>query len=250
LIWDLPVRLFHWTLAAGFAVAFGIALLTGEHSSVFPYHMMIGLVLGLMVVLRIIWGLMGTRWARFSTFLHSPAAVVGYMSGIVTGRARRFVGHNPGSAYVILAMFLLVLLLVGTGLMMSSGNESVEEVHGLLAWLLVVLVVVHIAGVVIHTIRHRENITASMIHGHKAAEPTDAIPHAAVVPAIAFTALVVGFATLLLVRFDPAESSVRLPIVGTLQLGEGDEHRTPGEIDPIQQGGSVLHSWNESNCLS
>ena len=89
LIWDLPTRVFHWLLSGGFIAAAVIALALGEHSPLFPYHAIIGLTIALMVCLRVIWGIAGTRYARFGTFIFGPAAVIEYMKGTLVGGTSR-----------------------------------------------------------------------------------------------------------------------------------------------------------------
>mgnify|MGYP000449590781 CR=1 FL=1 len=81
LIWDLPTRLIHWLLTFGFLACFGIAQFAGEHSAWFPIHMILGISLGIIVVLRVAWGFTGTRYARFGSFLYSPSALYEYMKG-------------------------------------------------------------------------------------------------------------------------------------------------------------------------
>lgn len=223
MIWDLPTRIFHWLFAAGFLTAAFIALVVGEHSALFPYHSIIGLTIALMVILRIGWGVAGTRYARFRTFLFTPDKVVAYTVGVFTGRGSRHIGHNPGSAYAIFAMLALMLGLAATGVMMGQGNESVEELHELLAYAMLVVVGAHILGVIVHSTRHRENITASMIHGHKSAEPEHAIRSSRPFVALAFLAISGLWAAGLLVNYDSASQTTSIPMLGTvLQLGEAE----------------------------
>jgi cytochrome b len=226
-IWDLPVRLFHWALALGFFAAATIALLLGEHAPLFPYHAIIGLTLACMVALRILWGLVGTRHARFTDFAYGPASVVAYLRGIATGAGRRFIGHNPASAYAIFAMLGLVLAMAATGIAMATGNESVEDIHGILAWVLVGVVAVHILGVIIHTIRHRENITVAMIDGRKDADAAHAIGSSRPIVALLFLAITGWWAASLYRSFDPATGIARIPLLGTplkiAEDGAGDE---------------------------
>lgn len=223
LIWDLPTRLFHWLLSAGFIAAAVIALAMGEHSPLFPYHAIIGLTIALMVVLRVVWGIVGTRYARFGSFIFGPAAVIEYMKGALIGGGRRHLGHNPGSAVAIFALLALVLALAVTGFMMGRGNEAIKEVHEILAWATVGVVVVHVLGVAFHTVRHRENITASMIHGRKHGEPADAIASARPIVAVLFLIVAGGWAVGLLRNYDPATQATTLPLLGTpLQLGENE----------------------------
>lgn len=223
LIWDLPTRLFHWLLSAGFIAAAVISLAMGEHSPLFPYHAIIGLTIALMVVLRIGWGIVGTRHARFGSFIFGPGAVVEYMKGAMIGGGKRHIGHNPGSAVAIFALLGLVLALAVTGFMMGQGNEAIKEVHEILAWTTVGVVVVHVLGVAFHTIRHRENITASMIHGRKRAEPSDGIASAKPIVAVLFLVIAGGWAFGLVRNFHPATQTTTLPLIGTsLQLGENN----------------------------
>lgn len=223
LIWDLPTRLFHWLLSAGFIAAAVIALAMGEHSPLFPYHAIIGLTIALMVVLRIVWGIVGTRYARFGSFVFGPGAVVEYMKVAMIGGGKRHIGHNPGSAVAIFALLGLVLALAVTGFMMGQGNEGIKEVHEILAWTTVGIVVVHVLGVAFHTIRHRENITASMIHGRKRAEPSDGIASAKPIVAVLFLAIAGGWTFGLIRNYNPATQTTTLPLIGTsLQLGENE----------------------------
>ncbi|MBX3378122.1 MAG: cytochrome b/b6 domain-containing protein [Phycisphaeraceae bacterium] len=223
LVWDLPTRLFHWLLAGGFVAAAVIAVLLGEHSRFFPYHGIIGLAIGLLVCLRMVWGVIGTRYARFGTFVYGPRAVVEYMKGALLGGGKRYIGHNPGSAVAIWALLILVLAMAVTGVMLGRGNKGVKELHEVLSYITVGVAIVHVLGVALHTIRHRENLTASMIHGKKNAEPSEAIGSARPIVA-ALLLVVVGAWVVGLVRnFNPATQTTTLPLIGTaLQLGENE----------------------------
>ncbi len=238
LVWDLPTRLFHWLLSAGFIAAAVISLAMGEHSPLFPFHAMIGLTIAFMILLRVVWGFVGTRYARFGSFLFGPAALAEYLKGALLGGGRRHVGHNPGSAVAIFALLALILALAATGFLMGRGNEAAKEVHEVLAWAAVGVVIVHLLGVAFHTIRHRENITASMIHGRKVAEPSDAIVSGRPIAAAAFLLLAGGWAFALARNYDPATQTTTLPMLGTpLQLGEneggagGEDREEHGEDD-------------------
>lgn len=216
LIWDLPTRLFHWLLSSGFIVAAVISLLLGDDSPLFPYHAIIGLIIALMVCLRVIWGVVGTRYARFGTFVFGPGAVIEYMKGTVVGGGTRYIGHNPGSALAIFALLALVLALAVTGVMMGQGNEGAEDIHEILAWVAVGVVVVHVLGVALHTILHRENITASMIHGKKDAEPSEAIASSKPVIAVIFLAIAGAWAVGLIRNYNPSTKTTTLPLIGTV----------------------------------
>ena len=129
LVWDIPTRLFHWLLAGAFSVAFGIAVLVDDDAPAFAIHMLLGLVVALMVVLRVVWGLVGSRYARFGSFALSPKALFEYLRGALGGGGKKYVGHNPATSVIGIAMLVLTVGLAVTGVMMSSGSEVVEELH-------------------------------------------------------------------------------------------------------------------------
>jgi cytochrome b len=227
LVWDLPVRVFHWLLAGGFAGAALLAFVPDDEGALFPYHGLIGLVLALMVGLRIVWGFVGTRYARFRSFPVSPRAAAGYAWGVLSGRGERFTGHNPGAAYAILAMLGLVLGLAVTGVMMGRGNDGVKEIHEIMAWSMMAIVGAHLLGVVMHTIRHRENITRAIIGGYARVDPSQGIPSARPLAAAAFVGLT-GLWTVGLFRgYSPDSRMVDVPLLGSLRLGESGHGEGP-----------------------
>ncbi|MGD9791139.1 MAG: cytochrome b/b6 domain-containing protein [Phycisphaerales bacterium] len=226
LIWDLPTRLFHWTLAAGFAAAAAIALGLGEHSPLFPYHAIIGLTLVVMVALRLVWGLVGTRHARFGSLVFGPRELLAYLKGAAVGGGKRYIAHNPASAYAIVAMLALLVALAVTGVMLGKGMEGVKDVHEWCAYAMLAVVGVHILGIIAHTVRHRENITASMIHGRRFASPTDGIASARPIDAALYLAITGAWAFGLVRQYNPSTQTTTLPVLGTaLQLGEAEDER-------------------------
>lgn len=231
LVWDLPVRVFHWLLAGGFTAAALIAFQTEDEGPLFPYHAIIGLTLALLVALRILWGFIGTRHARFSSFLYGPGALVKYLFGALSGRAERFVGHNPGAAYAILAMFGLILGLAVTGIMLGRGNEGVKEIHEFMAWSMVAVVGAHLLGVLLHTLRRRENITRTMIDGYAPADPSQGIRSARPLAAAALLVLTGLWTAGLLRAYSPDTRAANIPILGPLQFGDSDgaghDHHSP-----------------------
>lgn len=230
LVWDLPTRLFHWIFALGFGVAAAIALLLGEDSPLFPYHAIIGLTLTLMVALRLLWGFIGTRYARFTSFLFKPSSVALYLKGTFLGSRARHVGHNPASAYAIFAMLVIMIGLGVTGVMLCRGIEGAKEVHEFLAYAMLVVVGGHVLGVLLHTLRHRENITASMIHGRKSVPQADGIRTPRTLAAITFVLVIAGWSVGLLHNYDPATQTTSVPLIGsTLEMGEDDRARTAGQ---------------------
>lgn len=222
LVWDLPTRLFHWLLAGSFIAAFTIAILMDDDSPTFMVHMLLGAVMSLMIVLRIVWGFVGSRYARFGSFVFGPRDVLAYLKGTISGHGKRYIGHNPGSSVAIWAMLVLTLGLGVSGALMST-SELLEEVHEILAYALLAVVITHVLGVLWHTLQHRENIVASMVSGYKEGEPTSAIPSIHPVVAAVFLVLTAGWAGLLVNGYDSATRTVTLPVIGaTVQLGDDD----------------------------
>ncbi|MCC6229999.1 MAG: cytochrome b/b6 domain-containing protein [Phycisphaerales bacterium] len=249
-IWDLPIRLWHWILTGSLIAASVISLAFGEHSSLFPYHSMLGLVMGLMVVLRIFWGVIGTRHARFASLAFGPGALLSYLRGAAFGGAPRFAGHNPGAAYATIAMLILILVICGTGIALSQGNEGIKELHEISVYALLAVAGAHILGVIAHTVRHHEPIALSMIHGKKIAEPDQAITSSRPVPALVFLLLVGGWAFMLARDYDPATQSTSIPFTSfKLQLGEaeGQEEGEGNHGEAAQQSGERGSSGQNSH---
>ncbi|HEY5128008.1 MAG TPA: cytochrome b/b6 domain-containing protein [Bradyrhizobium sp.] len=164
-VWDPLVRVFHWSLATLFVTAY----LTGEEGG--QVHIAAGYGIAGLIALRIIWGIVGPRHARFSNFIRSPGEVLAYLRDVALRRAPRYLGHNPAGGAMIIA---LLVMLVGTGItgyMMTTdafwGTKWVEEVHETFAGLTVGLVVFHVLGVLLSSLLHGENLVKSMITGWK-----------------------------------------------------------------------------------
>lgn len=190
LVWDLPVRIFHWTLAASFAGAW----LTAESESWRLVHVTLGYTVAALVAFRIVWGFAGTRYARFSEFVKGPSAVVAYVKSMLAGKPAHFVGHNPAGAIAIVAMIALAALVSATGYAMYQdiGGDWLEELHEGLAVTMLAVVFVHIAGVVVGSLMHRENLVRAMFTGRKDGAGTDAIRSPRWGSALALLALVTG----------------------------------------------------------
>jgi hypothetical protein len=149
--------------------------------------------------------------------------LLGYLYDALRGRSERHVGHNPGSAYAIHAILLLTIGLGATGLLMPSG-EAFEEVHEIMAYLMISVIVLHILGLVWHTIRQRENIALSMVDGRKAGEPSQAIRSSHLLVGVVFLALAAGWAFAVFSGHDAQAGQLRLPVLGqTIRLGEHGE---------------------------
>lgn len=172
-VWDRAVRALHWVLVGAVALsALGLVALFGVHQPA-------GYVALAAVVLRIVWGVRGSHYARFAQFVRGPRAAWRYARAVAARREPRHLGHNPLGAWMVLALMACVAGLALTGWLYTTdaywGDETVEAVHLALAWGLLGLVVVHVAGVIFTSLRHRENLVASMVHGHKRAPEGDDI---------------------------------------------------------------------------
>ncbi len=229
LVWDLPTRLFHWLLAASVLGAFAIGKLVDDDQPTFALHMLLGATAAFAVMLRVVWGLVGSRHARFGSFMFGPRAIVGYFRGLLTKDAKPFVGHNPGSSVAIFAMLALTVGAAATGALMGSFGETLEELHELFANALILVAVAHVAGVLLHTFRHRENLTGSMISGKKLGREADAISSSHPFAATVLVGLTASFALGLANGYDAQMGTVRLPLLGvTLAVGEGAEGEAAG----------------------
>lgn len=223
LIWDLPTRLFHWAFTLFVTASIVLALVADEGGVLFQWHMLCGLAAAALVALRLVSGVAGSRYARFASFPLGPRKVARYFGGFFSGKAERFAGHNPGSALAALAMFALVGLLVLTGL--GVGGKELQEWHGPVAYALMAVIGLHLAGLVAHTLRHRENIAAAMLTGQKAGLPEQGLATAHPVWGLAF--LLVGSAWIagLFAAHDARAATTRLPVIGTvIALGERESH--------------------------
>jgi len=191
LVWDAPTRVFHWLLATTFAGAF----LTGDSERWRDIHVLLGYTFVGLIVFRLIWGLVGTRYARFRSFWFRPAEVWQYLRSLATRSPRHYVGHNPVGG---LAIFLLLALGLTTGLTgwayySDMGGDWLAELHEGAAFAMLGLVGVHIAGVVVSSLLHRENLIRAMITGRKSGEPAQGIRRAHRWVAAGLVALVAGF---------------------------------------------------------
>jgi cytochrome b len=214
LVWDLPTRILHWLLAASFTGAFAIAVLVRHRSPLFPVHMLLGAVAGLVVVLRLVWGFVGSRYARFRSFAFGPRDVLRYLRSLVTRRGEEHVGHNPANAWAAYAMLASTLGAAVTGALMGSGSRIVRQIHPIFAYATVVLIAVHLLGIALHTLRRRENIALGMLDGRKQAAPPQAIASAQPFAALAMIVVVGLSAGALVEGYDPSTKSVTLPLLG------------------------------------
>ena len=168
LVWDIPTRVFHWLLAGSFIGAF----ITAESEAFRDVHVALGYLLLALIGFRILWGVIGTRYARFSAFAFGPSKVLAYLKSLPSGSPQHYVGHNPAGSWMIYGLLLLGVLAGATGYATYNeiGGEWLEELHEAVSNSMLALVGVHIAGVVVSSLLHRENLVKSMINGYKQGE--------------------------------------------------------------------------------
>lgn len=175
LVWDVPTRVFHWTLALSFAGAY----LTADGERYRDIHLALGYLMLGMIAFRLVWGFVGTAYARFTAFAFKPAEVVQYVRSLLSPQPQHYVGHNPAGGVAIFLLLALGLLLglSGLGLYWEFGDEELfEELHEIAANLMLGVVVVHIAGVLISSVLHRENLVRAMFTGYKQVANVVSIP--------------------------------------------------------------------------
>jgi|SRR6185437_3841365 cytochrome b len=191
-IWDPLVRIGHWIVVLGFAIAY----LVGDEA--LGLHVWAGYIVGIVVIFRIVWGFVGPQKARFSDFVYRPRAVIAYLSGLIHFRAKRYLGHSPAGGAMVVVLLSMLAGTVITGMMTygadkkagplaplyatgttsgvqaskdsgeSEGQESaIAELHDVFANLTLILVGLHVVGVALASIVHRENLVAAMVTGRK-----------------------------------------------------------------------------------
>ena len=173
LVWDLPLRLFHWLLAASFIGAF----VTAESERYRDLHLVLGYtVLGLLLF-RVVWAFAGTRYARLSSFAFGPKAVLGYLRSMVSGAPTHYVGHNPAGSWSIYVIVLLGIVTGATGYALDNGTSGrwMEALHEGVANTMLAVVILHVMGVIASSALHRENLAKAMITGYKLGKQGDGI---------------------------------------------------------------------------
>jgi cytochrome b len=165
MVWDIVVRLFHWALVAAFVVAYF------SHGGYLPVHRLAGYAISALVVVRVVWGFVGSAHARFADFVVGPRRLANYLGLLLRGREPRFVGHNPAGGAMIVVMLVLLAAVCITGVVLDTpwfrDDRNFKEVHEGLTDAMLVCIVLHLVGVVHASWRHQENLVAAMISGRK-----------------------------------------------------------------------------------
>ncbi len=196
-VWDPVVRLFHW----GLVISFFVAYLSGEES--LRTHVYAGYVIVFLLAVRVVWGFIGTPHARFSDFVYPPRETFAYLKSLASGHPKRYLGHNPAGGLMVILLLISLALTSITGLLLDETyevtdvgpgivsvavadededdeeyegsshheEEMLEELHEILGELTLFLVFIHIAGVLVSSRLHHENLVRAMITGKKPAEP-------------------------------------------------------------------------------
>lgn len=175
-VWDPLVRIFHWSLVFFFLTAY---LTEDDFENI---HIYAGYAVSILVGFRLVWGLVGPEYARFSNFVRPPAETLAYLKSLMTGKPQHYIGHNPAGGMMVVAL-LVVMAATGfagmallaiegggplAGTFVANFNEDLlEDLHELLANTSVLLVVLHVAGVLVSSLLHRENLIRSMFTGVK-----------------------------------------------------------------------------------
>lgn len=201
-VWDLPTRLFHWALVLLIAAAWWTA-----EEEMHDWHERTGLFILGLVVFRLVWGVIGSSTARFSSFVKGPRGIADYLSG----RSGNVLGHNPLGALSVLALLLVVAVQVGLGLFASDedgllsgplshwiSDDAAEKVadlhHDLFDWLLI-LIGLHVAAILFYLLVKRDNLVGPMVHGRRSAPsgaaPMEGAPLWRLIVAVAIAAAVV-----------------------------------------------------------
>lgn len=180
-VWDIFVRVFHWSLVATFVIAY----LTEEE--LLSLHVFAGYAVFGLIILRLVWGVIGTRHARFGDFIYSPAEVKAFLKDTAQLRAKRYTGHNPAGGMMVVLMLIGLLMVSVSGVAVYAAEESagplamlaqslhpyegmLEEAHEFFANFMVLLIVIHVIGVLVESFIHRENLVRAMWNGRKRAD--------------------------------------------------------------------------------
>lgn len=190
-VWDLPTRVFHWSLAVSFTAAW----LTAESERWRDIHVVAGYTLAGLIAFRVVWGLIGSRYARFSSFVFPPSRLVAYLKSLFSGTPEHHLGHNPAGGLAIVALLVLGATVAASGYAtyQEVGGEWLEELHEGAANAMLLLVLVHLVGVAVSSVLHRENLVRAMLTGWKSGRPEEGITRRHTVLGVVLLAAVLGF---------------------------------------------------------
>lgn len=177
-IWDLPTRVFHWSLVISFTTAW----ITAENDLFLYHHVFAGYAFVGLLIFRLIWGVIGSQYAKFRSFAYDWPSATSYVKALLTGKAARHIGHNPAGSYAIFAMIIMGFLVALSGLIVLGGEEGHGPLKGLIshelgmmskelhegtASFMLLIVILHLGGVIVESFYHKENLIWSMFSGRK-----------------------------------------------------------------------------------
>ncbi len=183
IVWDVPVRLFHWTLVA---LMIALVITANVPIDVIELHAKMGFAALALVVFRLLWGFVGSSYARFSQFVRGPGAVIAYARSLLIRQDEFVAGHNPLGGWMVIVLLLTVILQVILGLFSNDDvffegplaylvskdvSDYMTWLHGLMFNLLLVLVVLHVSAVIWHKLFRGENLISAMFSGYKELPP-------------------------------------------------------------------------------
>ena len=191
LVWDAPVRVFHWLMVVCFAGAY----LTSESETWRLMHVTLGYTMAGLVAFRILWGFVGTRYARFASIVRGSKSVATYLRSLLARQPEHHTGHNPAGALAIVGMLVLTAAIATTGWATYNevAGEWVAELHEVIANGMLLLVALHIAAVFVSGWLHQENLARAMLTGRKSGAPSQGISCAWRVVAVLLLVAVLGF---------------------------------------------------------
>jgi cytochrome b len=173
-VWDAPVRLGHWLMAGGFVLAW----VTGEREAWRLVHVLAGGAVTAVALFRLVWGVIGSRHARFASFVRGPGPVLGYVKSMLRWAPPHYTGHNPAGAVAVLLLLALALLSGASGWLtyQDIGGQWLEKTHEACVNTMLAVAVAHVLGVIAGSLAHRENLVRAMFSGRKLGQPQEAIP--------------------------------------------------------------------------
>ncbi len=173
LVWDAPTRAFHWLQALAFLGAY----LTSDSEKYRDIHIALGYIMLGLIVFRLLWGFVGTRYARFSSFLFTPSVIFGYLGTLIRRKSAHFLGHNPAGSVSVWLLLSLGLLLGVSGVLalQDDASDAVIELHDMTTDIMLVVIGLHILGVIVSSVMHRENLVRAMVVGTKPSDTGEGI---------------------------------------------------------------------------
>jgi cytochrome b len=210
LVWDLPTRLFHWLFAATILIAWS----TGELDSPLIFHVTVGCLALVLFLFRMVWGFMGSRYARFSSFLYAPGDAIRYLLDAMKGRVSHYIGHNPAGSWAAYGLLALGLVSVVSGVATLLGGHAYKEIHEFSSNAMLILVVFHVAGVVFSSYVHHENLARAMVIGYKEGQPDEGIPSRHGVAGLVLVVLLVLTLGVIFGNYDGQKKVLTVPFTG------------------------------------